>query len=87
MPTQSVTAIAVDPVTPQNVYLASPDGLFHSADGGLAWEAMPFRLSSEPLALTLDPQHPATLFVLLADGSLLRSDDGGATWVTLEVDA
>lgn len=87
MPSQEVNAIAVDPMTPQNVYLAGPAGLFRSADGGLAWEAMPFRLSSEPIALTLDPQHPFTLFVLLADGSLLRSDDGGTTWVTLEVDA
>lgn len=84
---QTVTAVAIDPVTPQNVYLASPEGLFRSGDGGLAWEALPFRFSSEPLALTLDPKHPATLFVLLADGSLLRSDDGGTTWVTLEVDS
>lgn len=85
MPAQSVNAIAVDPVTPQNVYLASPEGLFSSADGGLNWEALPFSVSSEPLALTLDQKHSATLFVLLADGSLLRSDDGGTTWVTLEV--
>jgi len=87
VPSQVVNAIAIDPVTPQNVYLASPEGLFRSADGGLNWEALPFRLSSEPMALTLDPKHPATVFVLLADGSLLRSDDGGTTWVTLEVGA
>jgi photosystem II stability/assembly factor-like uncharacterized protein len=85
VPAQTVNAIAIDPATPQNVYLASPDGLFRSADGGLNWEALPSRLSSEPVALTLDPQHPATLFVLLADGSLLRSDDGGTAWITVEV--
>jgi photosystem II stability/assembly factor-like uncharacterized protein len=51
----------------------------------LNWEALPFRLSSEPMALTLDSKQPATVFVLLADGSLLRSDDGGTTWITAEV--
>jgi photosystem II stability/assembly factor-like uncharacterized protein len=85
--TPTVTAIAIDLVTPQNVYLASPDGLFRSADGGLRWEALPVHLSSEPLALTLDPHHPTTLFVLLADGALLRSDDSGTTWTTVEVDS
>lgn len=80
-----MNAIAVDPVTPQNVYLAGPDGLFRSADGGLTWEAAIAQLNSEPLALGLDPRNPATLFALLADEMLLRSDDSGATWARVEV--
>lgn len=79
-----VNAVAVDPVTPQNVYLAAPSGLFRSADGGLNWQPVKTELASEPLALTLDPQHPATLFVLLADGTVIRSDNSGDTWATLE---
>ena len=79
-----VNAIAVDPITPQNVYFASPDGLFRSADGGLTWEALNTQLDSEALALTLDPRHPATLFAWLADATLLRSDDSGVTWATVE---
>ena len=62
----------------------SPDGLFRSADGGLTWEALNTQRGSEALALTLDPRHPATLFAWLADGTLLRSDDSGVTWATVE---
>ena len=85
MPTQTVNAIAVDPATPQTVYLAGPDGLFRSTDGGLTWEAIKSQLNSAPLALTLDPRNPAMLFTLLADGALLRSDDSGITWKDIGV--
>ncbi len=85
VPAQTVNAIAIDPVTPQNAYLAGPNRLFRSKDGGLTWEALPFRLSSEPLALTLDPRNPARLFVLLADGTLMQSEDGGTSWVNKEI--
>ena len=83
MPSKKVNAIAVDPVTPQNVYLAGPGGLFRSADGGVTLEVMPVELNSEPLALTLDPHTPTTLFVLLADGALWKSEDAGKTWAAL----
>ena len=83
VPTQEVKAIAIDPLTPQNVYLASPDGLFRATDGGLTWEALNASLSSEPVALTLDPQHPTTLFALLMGETLLKSDDSGTTWATV----
>ena len=81
MPSQTVNAIAIDPIVPQNVTLAGPSGLFRSKDGGLTWVALKVQLDSAPLALTLDPRHPATLFALLANGTLLRSDDSGETWV------
>ena len=84
-PSQKANSIAIDPITPQNVYLAGPDGLFRSPDGGLTWEAIGVQVSSQPLALTLDPRHPAQLFALFANGTLLRSEDSGTTWVTLEI--
>lgn len=71
-------------MTPQNVYLASPDGLFRSADGGLTWKTMKVELRAAPLALALDPRPPAMLFVVLADGTLMRSDDRGDTWTTVQ---
>ena len=85
MPSQKVNAIAVDPVTPQNVYLAGPDGLSRSADGGLTWTAMPLQFKAEALALTLNPQDPKSLFALLSDGTLLISQDQGATWAVREI--
>ena len=80
-----MNAIAIDPITPQNVYLANPDSLFRSADGGVTWTTMKVELSAEPLALTLNPNTPSTLFVLLADGTLMLSDNSGDTWTTVEV--
>jgi len=80
-----VTALAVDPIVPQNVYLASPSGLFRSKDGGLTWVALNAQLGSAPVAMALDPRHPATLFALLANGTLLHSDDNGATWAPREL--
>jgi photosystem II stability/assembly factor-like uncharacterized protein len=85
VPSQTVTALAVDPIVPQNVYLASPSGLFRSTDGGLTWVGLKAQLDSAPMALTLDPRHPATLFALLTSGTLLRCDDGGATWAPREL--
>jgi photosystem II stability/assembly factor-like uncharacterized protein len=85
VPSQTVTALAVDPIVPQNVYLASPSGLFRSKDGGLSWIALNAQLDSAPIALTLDSRHPATLFALLTSGMLLRSDDSGATWAPRKI--
>ena len=79
---QTVNAIAIDPITPQNIYLAAPNGLFRSTDGGLKWETLTTPAKSTPLAVTLDPRNPTTLFVLLEDGALLRSADSGKTWAT-----
>jgi hypothetical protein len=81
VPSQQVNAIAIDPVTPQNVYLAGPDGLFRSADGGLAWESLPLTTDSAPVGLALDPHQPATLFALLANGTVWTSLDSGEAWV------
>ncbi|MCE7981812.1 MAG: hypothetical protein DYG89_11505 [Caldilinea sp. CFX5] len=75
-----VRSVAVDPVTPQRVYAAGPAGLFRSNDGGLTWETAGAGLSGEPLAVTLDPATPQTVFVVLTDDSVWQSLDGGATW-------
>ena len=75
-----VRSIAVDPVTPQRVYAAGPAGLFRSNDGGLTWEKASTGLTGEPLAVTLDPATPQTVFVVLIDDSVWQSTDGGATW-------
>ena len=85
MPSQTVTALAVDPIVPQNVYLASPSGLFRSKDGGLTWVDLKVQLDSAPIALALDSRHPAMLFALLTSGMLLRSDDSGATWAPRKI--
>ncbi|MGH2536349.1 MAG: WD40/YVTN/BNR-like repeat-containing protein [Candidatus Promineifilaceae bacterium] len=80
----TIHSVTVDPNTPQRVYAAGPAGLFRSDDAGLTWAPADAGLSNLPVAVTLDPAVPQTIFTLLADGSVWRSPDGAATWAPLE---
>ena len=81
LPTNTmIRSIAVDPINPKRVYIAGPAGLFRSDDGGLTWTAAGKRLSGEPLAVTLDPRTPQTVFAVLADGTVWQSRDGATIW-------
>lgn len=75
-----VRSVAVDTITPERVYAAGPAGLFRSGDAGQNWTPAGEGLPAEPLAITLNPAEPRTLFVLLADDTLWRSTDGATTW-------
>ena len=75
-----IRSVAVDPINPKRVYVAGPAGLFRSDDGGLTWTVASNGLSGEPLAVTLDPGTPQTVFALLADGTVWQSRDGAMTW-------
>ena len=75
-----IRAVAVDTKTPQRVYAAGPAGLFRSDDAGLTWKKADAGLTGEPLAVTLNPAIPQTVFVALVDGSVWQSTDGATTW-------
>jgi photosystem II stability/assembly factor-like uncharacterized protein len=66
-----------------SLYVTAPEsgGVWHSSDGGLAWEQ---RGSAPGLrSLAVDPFDPARLVGLSAGGSdLWWSDDGGRTWTS-----
>ena len=79
-----VRSVAVDTVTPEQVYAAGPAGLFRSDDAGQNWTPAGEGLPAEPLAVTLNPAEPQTVFALLADNSVWRSTDGAATWQPAE---
>jgi photosystem II stability/assembly factor-like uncharacterized protein len=79
-----VRSVAVDTVTPERVYAAGPAGLFRSDDAGKKWTPAGEELPTEPLAITLNPAEPQTVFVLLADNSVWRSTDGATTWQPAE---
>ena len=85
LPTNTmVRSVAVDTVTPEQVYAAGPAGLFRSDDAGQSWISAGEGLPQDPLAVTLNPAEPQTLFVLLADNSVWRSTDGAKTWQPAE---
>jgi photosystem II stability/assembly factor-like uncharacterized protein len=69
---------------PERVYAAGPAGLFRSDDAGQTWAAAAEGLPQEPLAVTLNPAEPKTVFVVLGDNSVWRSTDGATTWQAAE---
>jgi photosystem II stability/assembly factor-like uncharacterized protein len=90
-----VSALAVDPTTAETVYAAtSPTGqpdtpakIFKSTDGAAHWRQIPIALpaNTEITSLVVDPATPSTIYASYADygdqGGVLKSSDGGETWV------
>ncbi len=79
-PGANVNALAIDPLTPANVYAAIGAGLFKSTDGGGSWRALTIERGIV-VSLTIDPRTSTTLYVSnWTTGHLLKSTDGGDTW-------
>ncbi len=88
----NVSVLGVDPSQPQIAYAGIRGyGVFKTLDGGASWIAVnlgfPGRetagLPLYVLCLTIDPQHPLTLYAGLQQGGAFKSTDGGATWHSL----
>ena len=90
-----ITALVVDPRNNQVVWAGAADGgVWKTTDGGAHWTPM---TDSQPTlstgALALDPTNPDTIYVGTGEANesvdsyggagILKSTDGGATWVNL----
>ena len=79
-PATGVNAMAVDPVSSTNVYVASPDGLFKSSDAGGNWVLLTNGLPAAPATnVVVVPLSPSTIYAIVGNG-VFKSADGGATW-------
>jgi hypothetical protein len=74
-PDINLTAIVLDPVDPNTVYVAGR-AVNKSTDGGTSWNVS---LDIPTQTLAIDPKNPRVLYAGTYDG-VLRSTDGGATW-------
>jgi len=74
----SVSAILIDPVLPSTVYAAGGD-LLKSADAGRAWA--PLAVHPYVSAIALAPSQHSTLYVGTLGPQVLKSVDGGFSWV------
>jgi photosystem II stability/assembly factor-like uncharacterized protein len=77
-------ALAVDPSDPDVLYLVGgeigrPHGLLKSVDGGHTIVSL--GLSGEFSTLAIDPHAPRTVYAGNSAGGVVRSTDGGATWL------
>jgi photosystem II stability/assembly factor-like uncharacterized protein len=77
----SVRAIAIDPGRPALMLVGGRRGIARSTDGGIHWENHETARGNF-LGFHFDQTSPAAMRTCLAvtDRSILRSDDGGATW-------
>jgi photosystem II stability/assembly factor-like uncharacterized protein len=77
----SVSAIAIDPINPDILYVAG-GSVFKSADGGQSWTLVALRLGVS--SILVDPSQPATLYAAGISG-FFKSTDAGASWVAMNL--
>ena len=88
LPSARVTAVAVDPSNPSVVYVGTA-GVYKSTNGGSTWVRTGNGIPSTSLgvaALAIDPANSSIIYAgLFAAGGfgLVRSIDGGASWITI----
>jgi len=84
-------ALALDPIDPRTLYVATDDALFASTDGAAHWRLVSRALSGIQ-QLLVDPHAPSTLYaaaVSFASGAemaagVFRSADRGRTWTHID---
>ena len=75
----SVLAIAIDPGNAQDIYAASPGGLYISHNGGMGW-ARAVGLPAGPVPnVVVAPFRPGAVYAI-ADNHVFKSTDRGTTW-------
>jgi len=89
----NATAIAIDPLHPNIVYAAIPPRLYKTIDGGESWNLLTHStalssLSKGDLAfLAIDPGTPDTIYATTPYMQIIKSIDGGITWVAADTQA
>ena len=80
----SVQTIAFDASGPSTIYAGTAGGLFKSNDAGVTWQNL---ATGSVTVVAADPNKSGVLYTSifnnLANGSIRKSIDGGATWTTI----
>jgi photosystem II stability/assembly factor-like uncharacterized protein len=87
------TGLEIDPRDPQRLYLTAwgkmgdiadqNGGVYASDNGGQTWRVL-FTQAQHVYDLTIDPQHPDTLYFTGSDTAAYRSTDRGAHWARIK---
>jgi hypothetical protein len=67
---------AVDPTDPHTLLATTQDGVVRSTDGGRKWS----QVAGAPTLVVLAWAEQGQLYGVSPDGTVQRSEDGGATW-------
>ncbi|RPI28060.1 MAG: hypothetical protein EHM61_06430 [Acidobacteria bacterium] len=79
----SVSKMAIHPLRPQSLFIATNRGLLESEDDGLNWELRYGGYGGEVTDFSLDPSDPARLWVVRSSEVFL-SRGPGSDWVKLK---
>jgi photosystem II stability/assembly factor-like uncharacterized protein len=75
-------SLVVDPVDPDNVYVATYDGVYKSEDAGFTWFLSSLGLSERLIYIEINPVENNVLYAGTHSG-IYKSVDYGATWYYL----
>ena len=78
-----IDEMAIDPSTPETLYLGTNAGVFKTTDGAHSWAGQNGGLPANDRLITglgLDPSNPSTLFIGTGFNRLYRSTDAAASW-------
>jgi photosystem II stability/assembly factor-like uncharacterized protein len=89
-PSKGVRSIAIDPQNPRTIYVSDCGGACNGGtvqrtdDGGVTWRpTTPIAWAVRSLAV--DPRHPSTIYAGTNRGDIMRSSDGGRSWLRVVV--
>jgi photosystem II stability/assembly factor-like uncharacterized protein len=80
-----VESVAVDPADSNRLWVLANKVPFRSTDRGRTWERVrpgPGSGNSPVAKIVVDPADGSTVYLVLPDGTLRRTRDGGQTWET-----
>ncbi|HEY0513040.1 MAG TPA: hypothetical protein VGH73_14110 [Thermoanaerobaculia bacterium] len=75
-----IQSIAVNPQNPDTLWAIGSAVPFKSTDRGKTWTRVRFGGDGRATRVAIDPQDGSTVYLVLPDGTLRRSHDGGQTW-------
>lgn len=79
-----LSAIAIDPTSPQTMYVGSPRcGIWKTTDAGTSWFPITDQIAMSVAALTLSSRNTDQLFWLTEHSGLYVTNDAGMSWTQL----
>ena len=82
----AIVVIALHPINPNILYVATTDYIYKSRDEGQTWENLSKGMSySRVISIAIDPAYPATVYAGTKGDAVYKSYDGGQRWVSQRV--